>query len=437
MPVRTLAWLFVMLCAGPGLAQTPPADIRVTGEHPLAGGDTPELARQLALLDARHKVWQAAIEQLQRRADLKTLRLTPTQLEVYTAVILEPSEEPTPSPDPGAPVRVRLRLGLDAADAVGRMTALRKDQDATRELVEAWTQMQRLRTQLADRAGASPEDRQRMVTRLSVQHLAARAVAALARTEDATVGGRVPSAEGQARAQQLAQEALALLPDSPEAHIVMGDLAVEARDPDAAEAEFRKAVLAADSGASRTRLAEALRLQGKFSDAIAQLREAIRIEPGYARAHSDLGLVLRAEGNVAEAVVEYREALRLDPDSIDAHNGLAVTFAGQKRLDDAVAEFREIVRIDPDSAIGYYNLAYALADLDRDEESAAALREVIRINPNHYNARFNLGELFRLEGKFDESVKQFREYVRLAPDTPQNQRNLQRARSYIEKFQEQ
>ena len=94
----------------------------------------------------------------------------------------------------------------------------------------------------------------------------------------------------------------------------------------------------------------------------------------------------------------------------------------------------EIIRIDPDSTIGYYNLAYALADLDRDVESAAALREVIRINPNHYNARYNLGELFRLEGKYDDSVKQFREYLRLAPETPQNRRNIERAKGFIEKF---
>ncbi|HWV93694.1 MAG TPA: tetratricopeptide repeat protein, partial [Vicinamibacterales bacterium] len=91
---------------------------------------------------------------------------------------------------------------------------------------------------------------------------------------------------------------------------------------------------------------------------------------------------------------------------------------------------------DPDSTIGYYNLAYALADLDRDVESAAALREVIRINPNHYNAHYNLGELFRLEGKYDESAKRFREYLRLAPDTPQNQRNIERARGFVQKFED-
>jgi TolA-binding protein len=74
--------------------------------------------------------------------------------------------------------------------------------------------------------------------------------------------------------------------------------------------------------------------------------------------------------------------------------------------------------------------------MDRDVEAAAALREVIRIYPDHYNAHYNLGEMFRLEGKFDESAKQFREYVRLAPDTPQNQRNLRRARQFIQQYSE-
>ena len=74
--------------------------------------------------------------------------------------------------------------------------------------------------------------------------------------------------------------------------------------------------------------------------------------------------------------------------------------------------------------------------LDRDVEAAAALREVIRINPNHYNARYNLGELFRLEGKYDEAVTQFREYLRLAPDTPQNRRNITRAKGFIQQFED-
>jgi tetratricopeptide (TPR) repeat protein len=371
-------------------------------------------AAQQARVDARFKAWRTTVTQLLARADVKALRLKPVEVEAYTAVILD---EP--------------RGRVDLADVARRMGLLHKDQDATYDIVETWTGMQQLHQKLAGVAG--PE-RARVLTALQAKHLAAQASAALARTQESAIGGRAPSDEGRERAKKLADAALALAPDSPDAHEVIGDLFIDASEPEDAEDEFRMALLGENSASLRTKLAEALRLQGNFDDAMTELREGIKLEPRFARAHSGLGLVLRAQRNLPESTAAYQEAIRLDPDLIDAHNGLAVVLANQGKLNDAVAEFREIIRIDPDSAIGYYNLSYALADLDRDVESAAALREVIRINPDHYNARFNLGELFRLEGKYDESVKQFREYLRLAPDLPQNRRNIERAKGYIQKF---
>jgi tetratricopeptide (TPR) repeat protein len=398
---KTLALLGILACAGAAQAQS------------RATADT---AKELALIETQFTAWAGAVTQLLDHSDVKALRLKPVEVEAYTAVILDTDEK---------------RSRPDLAAVVRSMSELRKDQDASYDIAETWVGMQRLYQQLV---GAAPGERARMIVGLRAKYVAAQASAALARTVESAVGGRAPSDDGRLRADRLGKAALALAPDSPDAHEVMGDLLIDASEPEAAEAEFRKALAGDDSASIRTKLAEALRLQGNFQGAITELREAIRREPGFARAHSGLGLALRAERNLQESTAAYQEAIRLDPDLIDAHNGLAVALANQGKLNEAVAEFREIIRVDPDSAIGYYNLAYALADLDRDVESAAALREVVRINPNHYNARFNLGELFRLEGKYDESVKQFREYLRLAPDAPQNRRNIERAKGYIEKF---
>jgi tetratricopeptide (TPR) repeat protein len=396
-----LACVVVVTIASVGRAQSP------------AAADS---ARLPAAIDARFTAWRTAATQLLGREDVKALRLTPEEVDAYTAVLLG-TDEPRPR--------------ADLTDVARRMAMLHKDQDAAYDIVDAWSGMQQLLQRLG---GAAAPERARLLTALQAKHLAAQASAALARTEESPIGGRAPSADGRERAKQLADAALALAPESPDAHAVMGDLLIDASEPEAAEAEFRRALAGENSAAMRTKLAEALRLQGDFAEAVAELRQAIQLDPRFARAHSGLGLALRAQRNFPESTAAYQEAIRLDPDLIDAHNGLAVVLANQGRLTDAVGEFREIIRVDPDSAIGYYNLAYALADLDRDVESAAALREVVRINPNHYNARFNLGELFRLEGKYDESVKQFREYLRLAPDAPQNRRNIERAKGYIEKF---
>jgi tetratricopeptide (TPR) repeat protein len=375
-----------------------------------------ETATPQAQADARFKAWQTTVTQLLGREDVKALQLKPVEVEAYTAVIV--------TTDDG-------RSSVDLADVTRRMAMLHKDQDATYDIVDAWSGMQQLHQQIP-RAPAA--EGARLLTLLQAKLLAAQASAALARTEESAIGGRAPTSEGRERAKQLVDAALKLAPESGDAHEVMGDLQIDASEPEAAETEFRQALAQENSASLRTKLAEALRLQGKFDEAVAELRQAITLEPRSARAYSGLGLALRAQRNFADSIAAYQEAIRLDRDLIDAHNGLAVTLANQGNLNDAVAEFREIIRVDPDSAIGYYNLAYALADLDRDVESAAALREVVRINPNHYNARFNLGELFRLEGKYDESVKQFREYLRLAPDAPQNRRNIERAKGYIEKF---
>lgn len=433
--VKILAGLFVLTVAASAHAQTSPIAIDVTGEHRMTNSETPDSAKQLARIDAQRRAWSTASTRLQTRDDVKAMRLTPIEVDAFTAVLLELQEQPAQTASTAArgPVQVRLRSQMDGNAIVQRIALVRKDQDATFDLVEAWSEMQRLHEQLAKEPQA--ENQLKTVVALNAKHLSARATVALARTEPSAVGGRASSDEGRFKAEQLANEALALAPDSPDAHDVMGDLFLDDLDPVPAEEHFRKArSVEPDSANGRTKLAEALRLQGRFDEAVDELKEALRIDPKSARAHSGLGLALRGQQLTKEAITEYREAIRLDPDLIDAHNGLAVMLAGQGQLEEAVAQFREIVRVDPDSAIGYYNLAYALADLDRDVESAAALREVIRINPNHYNARYNLGELFRLEAKYDESVKQFKEYLRLAPDLPQNRRNIERAKGFIEKF---
>ena len=420
---RRLALLLFAAHAASAYAQTAAIEIRVTGRHTITSADTPELARQLAQIDGQRAAWREAAARLRTRADVTALRLKPAELDAYTAVIVqaEAVSSTASSSATKGDMLLPMRARVDPSAAVNQMRLLHRDQDAAYDLVEAWARLQQAPTPAA----------------FTAVLMAARATAALVRSEERPVGGRAPTNEGRERAKRLADAALDASPDAAEPHAVLGDLLIDAQQPEAAEAEFRKALATANTSAFQTKLAEALRLQGKFDEAVAALREALRLEPTSAPAHGALALALVGQRNSTEALAAYQEALRLDPDLIDAHNGLAVLLAREGRLDDAVVEFREMTRVDPDSAIGYYNLAIALADLDRDVESAAALREVIRINPNHYNAHYNLGEMFRLEGKYDESAKQFREYLRLAPATPQTRRNIERATGFVKRFEDQ
>src|SRR5437660_11892998 len=82
--------------------------------------------------------------------------------------------------------------------------------------------------------------------------------------------------------------------------------------------------------------------QRKLDDAISEFREAISINPRYARAHYYLGAALfEMDNRVEEALAEFREALRLDPQNAEAHNTLGLALLEGGDADEAMREYRE------------------------------------------------------------------------------------------------
>ncbi len=63
--------------------------------------------------------------------------------------------------------------------------------------------------------------------------------------------------------------------------------------------------------------------EGNLDGALAELGEAIRLDPKLAIAHNNLGMALVRKGDVDGALAAFREAIRLDPNSAGAHNNLA------------------------------------------------------------------------------------------------------------------
>jgi Tfp pilus assembly protein PilF len=58
----------------------------------------------------------------------------------------------------------------------------------------------------------------------------------------------------------------------------------------------------------------------------------LRIKPGCAQVHNNLGAALIHKGKIDEAIVHFREALRIRPDYATAHNNLKKALAAQGKL---------------------------------------------------------------------------------------------------------
>jgi predicted O-linked N-acetylglucosamine transferase (SPINDLY family) len=83
----------------------------------------------------------------------------------------------------------------------------------------------------------------------------------------------------------------------------------------------------------------ALRHMGLLDDATGTMRIAVAINPGSAPARFNLGSLLASQGKHSEAIDELAEALRLQPTMIEALLVLADVFERENRLDDAESCF--------------------------------------------------------------------------------------------------
>jgi Flp pilus assembly protein TadD len=133
-------------------------------------------------------------------------------------------------------------------------------------------------------------------------------------------------------------------------------------------------------------------------------------------AHINVGVMLEGEGRLDEAMAHIREALRLKPDSADAHRALGAGFKRIGRKDEAVAEYQEAVRLEPYSPEGQYGLGVVLQDKGELNEAIAALREAVHLKPEYPEAYNNLGVALAKQGKVRDARDAFQEALRIKKD---------------------
>jgi tetratricopeptide (TPR) repeat protein len=209
-------------------------------------------------------------------------------------------------------------------------------------------------------------------------------------------------------------------PDSYLAHDGLGAALIQRGRGDEAIAQYREALRINPADVDgHTGLGNALFRQGRTDDAIAQYREALRINPEYPEAHDDLATALLGEGKSEEAGAEFVEALRFNPLHADAvHNDLGIALFQQGRMEDAIAQYQEALRITPAFLEARNNLGNALLQQGRTEDAVTQYREALRLNPADANTCINLGSALLQEGQAGEGMARIQQALGLQPDNP-------------------
>ncbi|MGA8162049.1 MAG: tetratricopeptide repeat protein, partial [Acidobacteriaceae bacterium] len=150
--------------------------------------------------------------------------------------------------------------------------------------------------------------------------------------------GRFDEAVKQLRA------ALTLRPENGDGWSTLGSIYRQQGKFDEAEDALRKAIeLLPQQPGPHITLAGVLQQQGKTAEAAEERKQAAaltRVAVNRQRAvfSTNAGNVLLGKGQIADAIADYRDAIGSDPGYAEAHRQLAAALAQQGRMTEAAAE---------------------------------------------------------------------------------------------------
>ncbi len=162
-----------------------------------------------------------------------------------------------------------------------------------------------------------------------------------------------------------------------------------------------------------------------YRSAIAELSQAIELDPDYAQAHAALADAYNLQAFESgdsptdwfnRARASAQRALSIAPDLAEAHNSLAFAIL-YGNFDAAAADpiFRRARELAPNYAMSYHWHAGALAALGRHDEAIDAVRQALELDPMSLSVKSDLGWYYLFAGRWDEAERECRATLEMSP----------------------
>ena len=156
--------------------------------------------------------------------------------------------------------------------------------------------------------------------------------------------------------------------------------------------------------------------QGDRAAAIAQYREAIRLNPMLPGAHFELAEQLRTSPDAAQnaqAEEEYKAAIRVNQYDAISWRELGGILEAKGDFKTAEEDYRKALALQPKDSEAKTGLAIVLISLDRTKDATSLLESAIKDDPTNLAAHYRLSLLYRRAGRTPDAEREleaFRHY---------------------------
>jgi len=179
--------------------------------------------------------------------------------------------------------------------------------------------------------------------------------------------------------------------------------------------ETRLSLIVAGPNSARAHqmMAHELARQGHTDEAIANYREALKIDPNASGLHFELAEMLNssdAAGSREEAKKEYQAALALNPQDEKSECKLGDLAALRGDQNAAAEHYGRALKLQPNDSEAMIGLAKAYMTLNQPEKALPLLEQAVKVDPTNATAHFRLSTLYRKMGRADDASRELADY---------------------------
>jgi len=163
----------------------------------------------------------------------------------------------------------------------------------------------------------------------------------------------------------------------------------------------------------------------QFAGAVTELREAVRLEPGFALAHIALAeavhsLAMREQMSPADAAAEIRRcseaAVRLAPSLAQSHGIAAMLhFWYEHDFDAAEESFRRAIELNPGEPGALHDHGWLLITRGAFDEGIAEIRRAQELDPVSPRANAHVAWAYIYSGRYADAIREANRALALSP----------------------
>jgi len=213
-------------------------------------------------------------------------------------------------------------------------------------------------------------------------------------------------AEALPKAYAAARKALAINPESAEAHASLGIAMSHRWDWTGAEAEFRRALQLDPQYANAHHFyGDYLSIRSRHGEAIAEAKRALELDPLNLMISTWVGFRYYMARDYSRAIDRNRNSVELDPNFAAAHLLLGKDYVEDGLHSEAVNELKKAADLSGDSPLYTAQLAAALAAAGRKGDALRIAHQLETISRKRYVSPYGLAQIYAASNKSEETFK--------------------------------